>query len=169
MKPFWRYILSVSALLLVGCVPNQRALKEQRLLAAGFVQWPAVTWPQAQELASLPPHRIILQARRQKVTYIYADPVDCQCLYVGDRHAYGKFQYLTVLQYQADQAMTTAAMEQNAANLNFMAVTTPPPYWYPPYYPYYFYPALRPGYFYSPSPYFYYRSPYWYRRGYYKR
>ncbi len=146
MKYLWRCVIPVGIFLLGGCVSNQRSV-EQRLLAAGFIQRPAVTAGQEQELKTLPPNRIILQSYGQKLTYVYADPIYCKCLYVGDSQAYGKFQYLTVLQQRADEEMA-------AANMNFMAATSYP--WYGYGYPYYYgYPSTYWG-----AGYY---SPGWYR------
>jgi hypothetical protein len=137
LRPRWGFLF-LSLFFHGGCIPSRDSLVEQHLLAAGFMQYPPVTPDLYQKLMSLPPKQMILQSQGSKVSYIYADPFYCQCLYVGDRRAYGKFQYLMVLQQQADQAMATSAMAHTAANVNFMAATTPPPYWYPPYYPYYY-------------------------------
>ncbi len=80
-----------AALLLVGCaaIRTTAARSTGRLLTeAGFQAEPA------EPLASLPavePLKLVARSRDGDVIYVYADPYDCRCLYVGgpaERSAY---------------------------------------------------------------------------------
>jgi hypothetical protein len=82
------------ALLLGACVtPEQRVARtEDRLAAAGFVQVPATTPARQAMLQRLPPHRFLRSVRGDVVTYAYADPTQCNCLYLGTQEAYGEYR-----------------------------------------------------------------------------
>ena len=81
--------------------------KEDMLAAAGFTVVPANTPQRQAALTSLPPHKFVRQTRGDKVTYTYADPTICDCLYVGNEAAYGR--------YRQDMAQRQIAMEQPTA------------------------------------------------------
>ena len=57
--------------------------------------------------------------------YVFADPDQCHCLYVGGPGNYQYFQQLVVQRRIADEQMTAAMMNENAA-LNW-GLWTPPP------------------------------------------
>ena len=85
-------------LLLASCstaLPKLEAPRmEQRLLAAGFVAVPADTAEKATKLQALPPYKLV--KRRTKDTgedvYVYADPTNCTCAYIGDPAQYAVFK-----------------------------------------------------------------------------
>src|SRR4249920_3406725 len=76
----------------VSACANQVQNKEDMLAAAGFTLVPANTPQRQAALASLPPHKFVRQERNNKVVYTYADPTICDCLYVGDQGAYGRYR-----------------------------------------------------------------------------
>lgn len=43
-------------------------------------------------LNRLPLHRFVQRVRGDSVTYVYADPLVCDCLYVGSQEAYGRYR-----------------------------------------------------------------------------
>ena len=94
-----------AAACLAGCVSTQQAVQEHEnlLAAAGFVVRPANTPERQQVLASLPPNRLVQRFHDDKVAYLYADPVVCQCLYVGGQGAYGRYQQQRLQQRLADE------------------------------------------------------------------
>jgi hypothetical protein len=87
--------------------------KEDMLAAAGFTQVPANTPQRQDSLASLPPHKFVRQVRGDKVTYSYADPTICGCLYVGDQAAYGRYRENVFQRHLADEQRMTAEMNQD--------------------------------------------------------
>ena len=91
-------ILAACAFLLAGCAsPAQLAAeREDQLAAAGFVQKPANTPEREDMLRRLPPNQFVRRVDGDDVNYVYADPLVCNCLYVGTQQAYG--QYMRYLQ-----------------------------------------------------------------------
>ena len=85
---------------LAGCETQQQvvAAKEDSLAAAGFTQVPANTPARMTMLSRLPANHFIRRVRGDTVTYVYGDPLVCNCLYVGSQQAYG--QYVAVKQQQ---------------------------------------------------------------------
>ncbi len=105
---------------LAGCETQQQvvAAKEDSLAAAGFTQIPANTPQRVAMLSRLPPNRFIRRVHGDTVTYVYGDPLVCDCLYVGSQQAYG--QYVAVkqqLQIANEQAL--AAQEYTDAQWNW--------------------------------------------------
>jgi hypothetical protein len=96
------------ALTLAGCdTPQQRiSAFEDNLAAAGFIQRPANTPQRQSMLATLPAHQFVRRVQDDSVTYVYADPLVCACLYVGSQEAYGRLQaYLQQQRLANQQAM----------------------------------------------------------------
>lgn len=101
--------------LLAGCqsAPQVVASKENLLEAAGFVSKAATTPAQQAALKSLPANKLVKQNVDNKVVYVYADPVVCQCVYSGNQAAYSKYSQMVFQQNLADEQLMTASMEQN--------------------------------------------------------
>jgi hypothetical protein len=107
---FWPLLALVASLAIAGCqTPQQRVeKKEDNLAAAGFTIRPANTPERISMLRSLPPNRFSRQIKGSKVTYVYADPLDCSCLYIGSQQDYGRYR-------QAMQQMRLANEQQLTA------------------------------------------------------
>jgi hypothetical protein len=58
-----------------------------RLVDAGFKMRAAVTKEQVEHVKTLPPRRFIPRDEAGRRYYLYADPDDCQCVFVGDELA----------------------------------------------------------------------------------
>ena len=94
--------------------PAQRVQnKEDLLVASGFKFTPANTPQRQASLASLPPHKFVLQVRDNKLIYIYADPTICGCLYVGNQAAYGRYRENVFQKHLANEQQMTAETNQN--------------------------------------------------------
>ena len=107
--------MATAALLVVttACTTQAVQNKEDMLAAAGFTQVPANTTPQRQaSLATLPPHKFVRQVRANNVLYTYADPTICNCLYVGNQAAYGRYRENVFLRHLANEQQMTAEMNQ---------------------------------------------------------
>jgi hypothetical protein len=144
----WRcVILSGIFLSAAGCASHERhSSVEQRLVSAGFVQHPF----NEDTHGSLPPQRIIIQKKSEQTLYLYANPTQCQCVYIGDYHAYARFEYLTSIQHQIDAQTAREALNGNPTKMEYLSAT-PSSYWYPTYYQYY-YPSVSSGLgYYNPS------------------
>ena len=82
-----------------GCafaVSNTESLLSQ----AGFRKLPADTPKRAEHLQTVAPHKLIRRTADGKPYYVFADPSNCKCLYVGSEDAYAK--YKTLVQRQED-------------------------------------------------------------------
>ena len=63
----------------------------------------------------LAPHRFVRQANGDQVTYLYADPLVCNCLYVGDQQAYGRYRQEVFQRKLADEQQLAAIVNEEAA------------------------------------------------------
>jgi hypothetical protein len=113
----WIITAAVAGLALTGCAtPAQQAQDQENLLAAaGFTQHPANTPDRRQSMADLPPNQVVRTVHGDKVVYMYADPIVCDCLYIGDQHAWGKYQRMRVQLQISNQQLAAAQMNQQAA------------------------------------------------------
>ena len=90
-------LLVVPALFGAGCATIQRheISEEERLLtAAGFQMRPVDTPELQQDLRTIPRHRIVKQTKDGRVVYMYADPDECRCAYVGGDKEYAEYERL---------------------------------------------------------------------------
>jgi hypothetical protein len=92
----WRAVilLALPALSLAGCATPQQvvAQKEGNLAAAGFMVRPADTPQREAMLQQLPPNHFVQRPHGDTMNYVYADPLDCNCLYVGTQTAYNQYK-----------------------------------------------------------------------------
>ena len=102
---------------LSACVTarEQVTQKEDSLSAAGFVIRPANTPERIAMLKRLPPHHFIQEVRGDTVSYVYADPLVCNCLYVGSQDAYGRYRLFMQQQRLAEEQQLTAQMYSDSA------------------------------------------------------
>ncbi len=133
MAKFLAVIAAAGTTLVVGACANSAAVigqREDMLAAAGFSLRPADTPERVASLKSLPPHKFVSQIRHGTVTYVYADPTICGCLYVGDQAAYGRYQRMAFTKKIAEEREMTAQMNETAAmNWNFRPWGPWAPYW----------------------------------------
>ena len=114
-------------LLASGCTSVQdRIDTEQRLSAAGFTRQNAQGPDVAAELRSLPPESVIARKEGAGFRYLYADPVRCHCLYVGDENAYQAYQRLTFQDRIANQNRAAAEAYREPFGYGFGS-----PFFYP--------------------------------------
>ena len=84
-------VMLLGAVSLAGCAGVQTAdtqSAEQALTAAGFVARPADTPEKLATRRSLTPRKVLMQAQDGERQYVYADPTQCRCLYVGGETQY---------------------------------------------------------------------------------
>ena len=60
-------------------------------------------------LLRLAPHQFIQRTKDDQVTYVYADPLVCDCLYVGTQTAYSSYTRYLQQKQLAEERETTAA------------------------------------------------------------
>ena len=95
--------------------PQQRAESRENLLAAaGFTVRPANTPERVASLRSLPANKVVQRVRGDTVRYVYADPLVCACLYVGDQAAFGRYRQEVFQRRLADEQAMTAQMNETA-------------------------------------------------------
>jgi len=101
MKPSVTALSATLCLALVACVSTSTKVekKEDLLLASGFTIQPADTAKRQALLARLPAHHFVQRSRDGKAVFLYADPLVCDCLYIGDDKAFGRYQE-TILERQ---------------------------------------------------------------------
>jgi hypothetical protein len=95
-----------------GCaaIERQEAVDTEKLLAAaGFQMRPADTAERQQDLANMPPRRMVVHHQGAQTVYTYADAQNCRCLYVGEAKAYDEFRRLAVSEAIA-QDMSAVSM-----------------------------------------------------------
>jgi hypothetical protein len=109
--------LLASALVLSACMsPQQKAEDQENLLAAaGFAARPANTPERQAMLRNLPPNRVVQRTRGDRFIYLFADPLVCNCLYIGNEAAYGRYRQELLQRQIANEAMMTAQMNEDAA------------------------------------------------------
>lgn len=106
-------LLCLAPLLLAGCAAIERQEigdRENTLAAAGFTVQPANTPARTAMLSRLPPNRIYQRLEGDHVSYLYADPVYCQCLYVGSQAAFGRYQQIAIQQRIARDQLEAAQL-----------------------------------------------------------
>jgi hypothetical protein len=96
----------------VGACAQVVQNKEDMLAAAGFTIVPANTPQRQAALAAMPPHKFVHQTRNGAMLYAYADPTICDCLYVGNQDAYGRYQREVFLKDLANEQRMTDDMYQ---------------------------------------------------------
>lgn len=113
-KAFLTSLFCVSAL--SACESPQQivAQKEDHLAAAGFTLKPASTPQRIAMLKRLPAHHFVRRIHGDTVSYVYADPTVCGCLYVGDQTAYGRYQAYQQQQNITDEQQMAAQDYQDA-------------------------------------------------------
>jgi hypothetical protein len=111
-------VAALCAVALLGaCESHQQVIaqNEDRLAAAGFVVKPANTPERQEMLHKLPANRFVTRAQGDVVHFVYADPIVCGCLYVGDQEAYNKYKANELAQHLADEQQLTAETYSDAS------------------------------------------------------
>jgi hypothetical protein len=110
-----------SMTVLSGCQTQQQSIvqHEDNLAAAGFMVRIANTPERQTMLNRLPPNRFVQRVNGDVVTYVYADPIACGCLYVGSQIAYNRYMSNQMQQNLANQQQMAAEIySDNAWNWN---------------------------------------------------
>lgn len=105
----------IAGLGLAGCADAVQQ-KDDLLAAAGFRIKPADTPERLALLKKLPPHKFTMRTTPNgSVSFLYADPTICKCLYYGDETAYSTYRQMALAQQLADKRLMAAQMEQDAS------------------------------------------------------
>ena len=90
------------------------ASQEDSLAAAGFIVRPANTPQRVAMLSRLPADRFVQRVRGNTVTYVYGDPLLCDCLYVGSQQAYAQYRAVKQQQQIANEQALAAQSYSDA-------------------------------------------------------
>jgi hypothetical protein len=101
-------------ILLAGCASMTSANTESLLTAAGFRARTPQTPKQQQIYAALPPYQVQRATVDGKVFYVYKDEKS-GVAYVGREREYQSYQQLAIQQQIAQDQITAAEMQQEAA------------------------------------------------------
>jgi hypothetical protein len=87
-------VFAAACMSIGGCQSlSQRVMdKEDLLAAAGFNVQPANTPQRLASLRTLPANKFVPMSKDDRVEYVYADPVVCNCLYIGDQSAFNAYK-----------------------------------------------------------------------------
>ena len=112
-----RVVALAACLAAAGCVSEREAVNNQEnlLAAAGFTIKPANTPERVRSLTGLPPETVVRRIEGEKVVYLYADPKVCDCLYIGDQAAYGRYQQMLFQRQLARQQQLAAQIYADSA------------------------------------------------------
>jgi hypothetical protein len=96
-------LLAAPFLGLGGCARQQVATEKMDLLiAAGFETRPASTPERQVMLGHLPPNHFATRTVDDKLIYLYADPLACNCVYFGTAADFSRYE-----QERAQQSLPT--------------------------------------------------------------
>jgi len=109
------YLLLLLSILAAGCAEShtERAQRLEPMLAqAGFRMVAANTPTRTQKLTDMVPLRMSYVSRNGKLSYWFADPYVCHCIYVGNEQNYHQFEQLKQLEQEERAQEVTDAAEQ---------------------------------------------------------
>ena len=101
-----------AALALSACATPEEVAAQQgdQLAAAGFIQRPANTQERQAMLQRLPAHSLVREVNGDEVNYVLADPLVCNCLYVGNQDAYSRYQQYVQAKRLVEEQRSTAML-----------------------------------------------------------
>ncbi|EHH68565.1 hypothetical protein GMO_13350 [Gluconobacter morbifer G707] len=93
--------------LLSACSPYRPVLHRENTLAlAGFTAHPADTTARWQMMNLLPPTTLTYRMQNGQPILLYADPIACGCVYMGDSRAYDAYRKSHPISLAEEQRMT---------------------------------------------------------------
>ena len=97
---------------------NQQQLGDEIravLAAAGFQVKLADTPEKLAKVTAMTQRKIVPHDKDGETYFVYADALECVCVYAGNAKAHQRYQRLALQQRIANQAQQTAEMNQDAA------------------------------------------------------
>jgi len=85
-------VLALGAAALFDAPAIAQRATDMKLEDAGFVMREANTPRQMERLRSVPPRKFVARSRNGVRYYVYADPTDCKCVFVGNQAAYDRYR-----------------------------------------------------------------------------
>jgi hypothetical protein len=117
------YMLLFLTFLTGGCAEShiQRAQRLEPMLAqAGFRMVPADTPARSQKLSDMTPLKMNYLSRNGKLSYWFADPYVCHCLYAGSERNYAQFEQLEQISQEEQAAQEAANQAEQTKYQEFM-------------------------------------------------
>jgi hypothetical protein len=110
------YAMTGLALAAAGCASPQQQVsqKEDLLAAAGFQIKLADTPQRLAAMKRLPPNKFVTRVVNGQPVYLYADPLDCNCVYFGTQQNWDAYKQEMFAKQLANEAQMTAIMNQDA-------------------------------------------------------
>lgn len=110
-----RWVAAGLILGFAGCVSQQAQIgqKEDLLAAAGFQVRPADSPHRVAAMKMLPANRFVTHVRNGSPVYLYADPLDCRCVYFGNQQNWDAYKQEMFAQKIANENQMTAVMSQD--------------------------------------------------------
>jgi hypothetical protein len=110
------WIAGTLALGVAGCISPQQqvAQKEDLLAAAGFQVRLADSPHRVEAMKRLPPNKFVTKVVNGNPVYLYADPLDCDCVYFGTQQNWDAYRQEVFARQLANEAQMTAIVNQEA-------------------------------------------------------
>ena len=113
----------IASSLSVGCTTIRKdntKNTENLLIAAGFTQKVATTTEGQAKLTALKPLKMVRAKREGEVIYVYPDPYNCKCAYVGGEQEYAEYKRLAIQkQIAQENFMATEMIPEPSADPGF--------------------------------------------------
>jgi len=113
----------VASFMFAGCATIQKEDARNTgnlLIAAGFTQKVATTAEGQAKLNALQPLKMVRATKDGKVIYVYPDPYNCKCAYVGGEQEYAEYKRLAIQkQIAQENFMATEMIPEPSADPGF--------------------------------------------------
>lgn len=101
----WMIAAAGMAPLVAACANSDGGTpaRDDLLVEAGFAVRKTDSPERVAALKALPPHQFVMRNSNGSVKYMYADPIACDCIYVGGQRAYDQYRQKMAAQLQDAQ------------------------------------------------------------------
>lgn len=97
-------------------IQKSEAIQTERLLAAAGFQMRLADTPQKMaKLETMTQRKLVPHEKDGEPFFVYADALECKCVYAGTQQAHQRFQQLAIQQKLANQEEMTAEMNEDAS------------------------------------------------------
>jgi hypothetical protein len=97
-------------------IEKSEAIKTERTLAAAGFQMRLADTPQKMaKVEAMTQRKLVPHEKDGETFFVYADALECKCVYAGSQQARQRYEQLAIKQNLANQQQMTAAMNEDAA------------------------------------------------------
>ncbi len=122
------YLWAAAGLILgiVGCAeqPSPPPQKADLLADAGFQLRLADSPHRVAQMMRLPPNKFVTRVRSGQLVYLYADPYECKCVYMGYQKNWDAYRQALAAQQIADVNAMNATPTDQDWDFNLWALPT---------------------------------------------